>query len=216
VARIYEPIHALIRKRTRWEATELAGTEVAEEVHEGWGWKKPRRVVLIRHLKSRRPDAGGKLLIDCPEYSFQVLATNLPLGVSGLEVWRRYNGRAGSENIIRELDECFALPQISLQKFYATEAALSLAVLSYNLCVLFQRHLGWMDKVTAGTLRFLVFTTGGVISRSGGYMTIRLAVRERRHRDWWARVLEKLTCPLPNCVAVETFQPNWFAGAAFS
>ena len=60
---------------------------------------------------------------------------------------------------IRELDECFALPQISLKKFYATEAALSLAVLSYNLCLLFQSHLGWLDRVTAGTLRFLLFTT---------------------------------------------------------
>jgi hypothetical protein len=215
VGRIYEPIQRLIRKSTRWQPTELAGTEVAEEVHEGWGWKKPRRVVLIRHRKSQRPAAGGKLLVDCPEYSFQVLVTNLTLAVSGLEIWRRYNGRAGSENIIRELDECFALPQISLKKFYATEAALSLAVLAYNLCVLFQRHLGWMEKLTAGTLRFLVFSTGGIISRSGGYTTIRLAVRQRQHREWWARVLEKLTCPFGNCVAVEKFQPNWFASAAY-
>ena len=214
VGRIYEPIRSLIRKSTRWEPTELAGTEVAEEVHEGWGWKKPRRVVLIRHLKSKRPDAGGKLLVDCPEYTFQVLVTNLPAEVSGLQVWRRYNGRAGCENVIRELGECFALPQISLKEFFATEAALSLAVLSYNLCVLFQRHLGWMEKVTAATLRFLVFSTGGIISRSGGYTTIRLAVRQSLHRQWWARVLEKLTCPFANCVAVEKFQPNWFASAA--
>ena len=214
VGRMYQPVRSLIRKTTRWEATELSGTEVAEAVHEGWGWQKPRRVVLIRHQRSERPDAGGKLLVDCPDYRYQVLVTNLPLTVCGLEVWRRYNGRAGSENVIRELDQCFALPDISLKKFYATEAALSLAVLSYNLCVLFQRHLGWMDKVTAATLRFLIFTTGGIISRSGGYTTIRLAVPRGPHRQWWARVLDKLSCPFTNCVAVEKFQPNWFSSAA--
>lgn len=216
VGRIYKPIYSLISKTTHWKATEIAGTEVAEELYQGWDWSQARRVVLIRHRRSERPNAGGKLLLDCPGYVYQVLVTNLPLAVAALEVWRRYNGRAGSENVIRELDECFALPQISLKKFYATEAALSLAVLSYNLCVLFQRHLGWMEKVTAGTLRFLIFTTGGIISRSGGYTTIRLAVREGPHREWWARVLEKLSCPFANCVAVEKFRPNWFASAACS
>ena len=214
VARLYEPVRSLIGKTTQWQPTEIAGTEVAEAIHQEWGWSRPRRVVLIRHLQSERPDAAGKLLVACPGYVYQVLVSNLPLEVPAFEVWRRYNGRAGSENVIRELDECFALPQISLKKFYATEAALSLAVLSYNLCVLFQIHVGWMDKVTAATLRFLVFTTGGVVSRSGGYTTIRLAVREGPHRRWWARLLEKLTCPFLNCIAVEKLQPNLFASAA--
>ena len=34
------------------------------------------------------------------------------------------------------------------------EAALSLATLTYNLTVLFQRHLGWQTKVTVHSLRF--------------------------------------------------------------
>src|SRR3989442_13924836 len=211
---MYRPVHSLIRKTTQWQPTELAGTEVAQVMHQEWGWSKARRVVLIRHLQSQRPDAAGKLLVDCPGYAYQVLVTSLASDAGAFEIWRRYNGRAGSENVIRELDECFALPDISLKKFYATEAALSLAVLSYNLCVLFQRHLGWMDKGTAATLRFLIFTTGGIISRSGGYTTIRLAVPPGRHRQWWARLLDKLSCPFTNCVAVEKFQPNWFSSAA--
>ena len=214
VARMYRPVHSLIRKTTQWQPTELAGTEVAQVMHQEWGWSKARRVVLIRHLQSQRPDAAGKLLVDCPGYAYQVLVTSLASDAGAFEIWRRYNGRAGSENVIRELDECFALPQISLKKFYATEAAMSLAVLSYNLCVLFQTHVGWMERVTAATLRFLVFTTGGVISRSGGYTTIRLAVREGPHRSWWACLLEKLTCPFLNCIAVEKIQPNLFASTA--
>jgi len=93
-------------------------------------------------------------LLHCPGYVFQVLVTSLPQTVPGIEVWRRYNGRVGSENIIKELDACFALPQICLEKFYATEAAMSLAVLTYNLCILFQKHLGWSERVSATTLRF--------------------------------------------------------------
>jgi len=203
VGRIYEAIHWLIRKTTRWEPTSIPGVEVAEEVVQSLGWRRARRVVLIRHLQKERPAAAGKVLLDCPGYVYQVLVTNLPLEVAALEVWRRYNGRAGSENVIRELDECFALPQLCLKKFFATEAAMSLAVLSYNLCVLFQRHLGWRDKVKAATLRFLLFSTGGLISRTGGYTTIRLAVPQGPLRQWWKGILEKLTTPFLNCNAVE-------------
>jgi hypothetical protein len=211
VARLYEPVRWLIRQTTQWQPTEIAGTEVTEVLHQEWGWSKARRVILLRHC---RPEAGGKLLVECPGYTFQALVTNLAPEVGPLEVWRRYNGRAGSENVIRELDECFGLPQLSLQKFYATEAALSLAVFSYNLCILFQMHVGWIDRVTAATLRFLVFTTGGVISRTGGYLTIRLAVRDPEHRHWWRCLLEKLVCPFLNCNAVEELQPNLLATAA--
>lgn len=210
VGRLYEPVRSLIQRTTHWQSTPIAGTEVAQSVYQGWGWEQPRRVVLIRHLKAQRPEAGGKLLLDCPGYSFQVLVTNLPEQVEPLEVWRRYNGRAGSENVIRELDECFALPQISLKKFYATEAALSLAVFSYNLCILFQSHVGWLDRVTAATLRFLLFTTGGVISRTAGYVTIRLAVSQERQRHWWRCLLEKFSSPFLNCNAVEELRPNLF------
>jgi len=120
---MYQPVRSLIRKTTRWEATELSGTEVAEAVHEGLGLAKATARGVNSASAQRASDAGGKLLVDCPDYRYQVLVTNLPLTVCGLEVWRRYNGRAGSENVIRELDQCFALPDISLKKFLRTEAA---------------------------------------------------------------------------------------------
>jgi hypothetical protein len=59
--------------------------------------------------------------------------------------------------VIKELREGFALPTLCLEKFWATEAALSLASLTYNLTVLFQRHLGWQKKVTIRSLRFWLF-----------------------------------------------------------
>jgi hypothetical protein len=94
------------------------------------------------------------------------------------------------------------LPKLCLQKFWSTEAARSLAILSYNLTQLFQRHLGWLDRVTAATLRFRRFTTGGMISQTGGVTTIRLAVRDRQARAWWRALLEKTISLIPNCNAV--------------
>lgn len=207
VGRLYGPIQRLIRKMTAWEKTELPGTEVAEEIYQGWGWVRARRVILIRHREAQRPEAGGRLLFDCPGYRYQVLVTSLPLSVSGLRVWRNYNGRGDSENVIKELDASFALPQLCLEKFYATEAALSLAVLTYNVCILFQRHLGWSERLRASTLRFRLFSTGGVTSRTAGYHTIRLAVPTGPLRAWWTRLLEKIVCPIRNCVAVGCSPP---------
>ena len=79
---------------------------------------------------------------------FQALVTSLPSSESPLAVWRYYNGRADCENVIKELHSGFALPTLCLRSFWATEAALCLATLTYNLTVLFQRHLGWQQKVT--------------------------------------------------------------------
>jgi Transposase DDE domain group 1 len=106
------------------------------------------------------------------------------------------NGDIQCENVIKQLDIDFALDKLCLKKFFATEAAMAFSVLAYNLCVLFQRHLGWMDRVTAATLRFRLFTTGGIISKSGGRTTIRLAADQRA---WWRRFFEKLLSPFPNC-----------------
>ena len=79
---------------------------------------------------------------------------------------------------------------------------LSLAILSYNLTQLFQRHLGWLDRVTANTLRFRLFTTGGILSDTGGMTTIRLAVRDPQERARWRALLEKTISLIPNCNAV--------------
>jgi hypothetical protein len=141
--------------------------------------------------------------LDVPGYRFQALVTSLPKTTQlPLAVWRYYNGRADCENVIKELREGFALPSLCLEKFWASEAALSLATLTYNLTALFQRHLGWQQKVTIHSLRFWLFVTAGVLSHPGGKTTVKLAV-PTRERGWWRRLWEKILSPLPNCKAVE-------------
>ena len=203
VAQLSQPIQKLIKGDLKWTATEVPGTEVAELDYQAMSWPHARRLVLLRHRVSEGESRGGKRLLDVPGYRFQALVTSLPRATHPpLRVWRYYNGRADCENVIRELHEGFALPTLCLESFWATEAALSLATLTYNLTVLFQRHLGWQRKVTIASLRFWLFVTAGVLSHPGGKTTVKLAVPPRE-RDWWRRLWEKILSPLPNCNAVE-------------
>jgi hypothetical protein len=204
VAQLSQPIQKLLKSDLQWQATEVPGTEVAELDYQSMHWPHRRRLVLIRH-EVREPEdtRAGKRLLEVPGYRFQALVTSLSAATHGpLAVWRYYNGRADCENVIKELREGFALPSLCLEKFWATEAALSLAVLTYNLSVLFQRHLGWQQKVTIHSLRFWLFVTAGVLSYPRGQSTIKLAV-PNRERAWWHRLWEKILSPLPNCNAVE-------------
>lgn len=198
VARLLQPVARLCRQDTIWRPSEVPGTEVAEVWHRELGWDRERRLILVRHRVEEKERPGGKKLLDVPGYLFQAFVTNLPATVPPIEVWRQYNPRAGCEGMIKQLNADFALDQLCLKQFFATEAAMVLAVFAYNLCLLFQRHLGWLDRVTAATLRFRLFTTGGIISRSGGRTTIRLAVPAEQ-RDWWRTLFEKLLSPWPNC-----------------
>jgi len=206
VARLLKPLQRLCRKETIWQPSTVPGTEVAELWHQEIGWARPLRLILIRHRVAEKKRPGGKQLIEVEGYTFQAMVTNLPQSVPPIAVWRDYNARAGCEGVIKQLDMDFALDKLCLKKFFATEAAMSLAVMAYNLCVLFQRHLGWMDRVTAATLRFRLFTTGGIISNTGGRTTIRLAVPADQ-RDWWRRLYEKLLGVIPNCNAIPSCPP---------
>jgi hypothetical protein len=201
-AQLDTPIKHLIRSTLVWTATEVPGMDVSEVVHQAKAWSRPRRLILIRHRIAEKKRAGGKLLFDLPGYLFQGLVTSLPASWSPLAIWRYYNGRADCENVIKELQAGFAIPTLICRKFYATEAALSLAVLTYNLTVLFQRHLGWQTKVSIQTLRYWLFVHGGVFSHPQGQATIKLAVPVRA-RAWWSRLWEKVLSPIPNCDAVE-------------
>lgn len=202
VAQLSQPIKSLLRGDLQWQQTEVRGTEVAEVMYQALHWPQPRRVVLIRHRVADKKNAGGKKLIDVPGYLFQALVTSLPQSQSPLEVWRYYNGRADCENVIKELQQGFALPTLCLKSFWATEAALSLATLAYNLTVLFEQHLGWQRRTTIQSLRFKLFITAGIISHPAGQTTIKLAV-PNSERPWWQHLWSKLLDQKTDCNAVE-------------
>ena len=201
-ARLLRPIKSLITKGLVWQETEIAGTTVAEIQYQETGWVQPRRLILIRHEVQDKRRVGGKRLLDCPGFLFQGLVTSLPSSVSPLDVWRQYNGRAGIEGVIKELRHGYGLHQFCCQDFWATEAALSMVGMAYNLVELFERFLGWTQRYAVSSLRFHLFLCAGVISRAAGLTTIKLAQPPKR-RSWWRRLWERISSPVPNCNAVE-------------
>jgi hypothetical protein len=199
VADLSRRLQSFIKKETRWEPTPIAGVEVADLVYESDYATRPRRLILMRRRVGT--EGGGKLLLDCPGYKYQALLTNLPESVRALQGWRDYNGRAAIEGVIKELRHGFGLPGLCCKKFFATEAALSLAVFTCNLTVLFARHLGWLEHVSIGTLRYRLFGCAGIISRAQGVSTLKLGIPPPQ-RAWWQQIWTKLLSPLPNCNAV--------------
>jgi hypothetical protein len=202
VADLSVRIKSLLRKTTQWLPTAVPGLEVAEVAYHSPYAARVRRLILIRRQVAVESRGGGKQLFDLPGYKYQALMTNLPPSVGALQVWFDYNGRAGIENVIKELRHGFGLAGFCCQKFFASEAVLSFAVFTYNLTTLFARHLGWLEKMTIGTLRYRLFSCAGLLSYGQGRTTIKLAI-PKPHRRWWADVWEKLLSPFPNCNAVE-------------
>lgn len=184
-----------------WTPTDIPGIDAQEIESDHIG----RRIIILRHRVEERPEAGGKVLIDVAGYRFQGLVTNLPRSWSVLSVWRRYNGRAESENRIKELGSQFGIKGFCCQKFAATQAVCQLAIWAYNLCVLLQRELGLQEKVQLQTLRWRLFCRAGVWSRAQGKPTLKLAVAGQKARQWWIKLIEKLKSSWPpsNCDAVE-------------
>jgi len=202
VARLDSKVQTLCRHEDRlWQATEIKGMEIQEVP-----WHLGERLIVIRQRIAQRPEAGGKTLLDVPGYRFQALVTDLPDSIHPLDVWRRYNGRADSENRLKELGRQFGVRGLCCQRFWATEAAHLLAILAHNLCVLLQRELGKAEKSELTTLRMRLFLRAGVWSRAQGRATLRLAVPPPL-RTWWINLIDKLRCPLPPlnlyCNAVE-------------
>ncbi len=157
-------------------------------------------IILRRQIDSGR--GGGKLLIDCPGYQYQALLTNLGAEVGALDIWRDYNGRAGMENVIKELKHGFGLPGFCCQKFFATEAVLSLAVLTYNLYQLFCQHVGLLGHATIATARYRLFHCAAILSRRQNQTTLQFAIPPPA-RPWWRKLWLALSSPNPNCDAVE-------------
>jgi hypothetical protein len=201
VVKFRKPLAQLATKHTKWIRV-LPGVEVADVEYEFAKSGTPRRVVLVRQ-EEKEDRKGGKYLLDVPGYTYQAVMTNLPASThSPLQIWSRYNDRADCENVVKELQQGFAIKHLCLEKFYATEGALGLATFAYNLVLLFQRHLGWRTRATLETVRRWLFVTAGSISRPAGKTTIKLAV-PKSSRKWWIDTWEKILSILPNCNSVE-------------
>lgn len=186
--KFYIPIQKMISLKQSWLPVD-EGIEICSATYQGTDWKNPRRIVVVRQKKENRPKSPGKTLSlfkEMPEYysyRYSAFVTNMKL--PAVEIWRLYRQRADSENRIKELKEDFGFNSFNLKEFYATESALTVAMLAYNLMAIFRLFVMRSEvQHKLSTLRYKTFAIGAFFQREKGKYILRIALAKQR-RKWF-------------------------------
>jgi len=188
-AKFTHPIQRLIHGSNNWITLDT-GIEICEQMYQGNSWEKPRRIVIVRQRIKDRPQATGKQLGLFLEeevhksYRYSAYVTNLKLAPA--EIWRLYRGRGDAENRIKELKYDFGFDSFNLKDFYATEAALTFAMIAYNLMALFRTFvLQEKTQKTLSTLRYRTFAIGAYFEKVNDKLVLKIALNKKR-REWFS------------------------------
>jgi hypothetical protein len=188
-AKFSQPIQRLIAASHNWITLDT-GIEICEHVYQSDSWTKPRRLVIVRQRIKDRPAATGKQLRLFAEeevyrnYRYSAYVTNLKLAPA--EIWRLYRGRGDAENRIKELKYDFGFDSFNLKDFYATEAALTFAMIAYNLMALFRTFvLQEKTQKTLSTLRYRCFAIGAYFEKINDKLVLKIAL-SRKRRAWFS------------------------------
>jgi hypothetical protein len=192
-ARFSHPIQKLIANSNNWIVLDQ-GIEICEQYYQSNSWSKPRRIVIVRQKIKDRPQAPGKQLSLFLEeeiyknYRYSAYVTNLKF--ASAEIWRLYRGRGDAENRIKELKYDFGFDSFNLKDFYATEAALTFAMIAYNLMALFRTFvLQEKTQVRLSTLRYRTFAVGAYFQKSNDKLVLKIALNKKR-REWFTGLWE--------------------------
>jgi hypothetical protein len=188
-AKFSHPIQRIIAGTNNWILLDT-GIEICEQIYQSKSWKKSRRLVIVRQRIKDRPKATGKQLRLFEEeeiyknYRYSAYVTNLKLAPA--EVWRLYRGRGDAENRIKELKYDFGFDSFNLKDFYATEAALTFAMIAYNLMALFRTFvLQEKTQKTLSTLRYKAFAIGAYFEKVNDKLVLKIALNKKR-RAWFS------------------------------
>lgn len=195
----YSTIQTAISKITDW--TEVApGVSISEFQfqHKDEKWDKNRRYIVVRQEVEVKEDVKGKQLklfkedYEISKYRYSCFVTSIDL--PPVEIWRIYRSRAGDENIIKENTYDFGLEGFSLNNFYATEAAMLVRVLFYNIINFFRREILPEEerKDTLGTLRYKYFVIPALLGRDGHKFILRLGVKAKTMRAKIKWIINKI------------------------
>jgi hypothetical protein len=192
-ARFSHPIQKLIANSNNWIVLDQ-GIEICEQYYQSNSWSKPRRIVIVRQKIKDRPQAPGKQLSLFLEeeiyknYRYSAYVTSLKF--ASTEIWRLYRGRGDAENRIKELKYDFGFDSFNLKDFYATEAALTFAMIAYNLMALFRTFvLQEKTQVRLSTLRYRTFAVGAYFQKSNDKLVLKIALSKKR-REWFTGLWE--------------------------
>jgi len=195
--KLYQPLQrALVSAGGWWRLDD--GIELCSFTYQSASWDKPRRVIGIRQHVALKSEAKGKQLSLFAHdqwhkhWRYAVLVTNLNL--SAQELWRSYRGRADCENRIKELKYDFGAESFCMRNFWATEAALQLVMLAFNLMSLFRQVVLRSTVIRAGkqhpvqhtlsTLRHQLFAKAGRIVQRKSGTVLKLAMT-MQPRAWF-------------------------------
>lgn len=163
--------------------------EIAEFEHRPHDWSQARRcIVARRRIEETDPQPT---LFTLERYAYRAWHTNLALTPEG--VWHFYDGRAGMERRIREIQEDYALGKIPTRAFAANALYLEVIRLAYNLVTAFQRTClpkEW-QSLTLSKLRHRLFWLPGELIRPQNRPTLRVA-NSRLIVPWSDKILHRV------------------------
>ena len=190
-----------IKQIKTWNAISQ-GIWISETEYKASKWESPRRVIVIRQSVDLRPKATGKKLklFDDKEYyeqyRYHTFYTNQNL--PACQIWEQYKGRGDCENRIKELKYDFALEGFNMKDFFATEAALRMVNLAYNMISLFRQVSSEKPKQQRlQTLRLNCYAVGAWMIKKGNSKVLKLAVPIKK-RKWMDGIFAKVDdCSFP-------------------
>lgn len=171
--RLRQDIKVLIRGITSWEVGR-DGREYGEFIHQPTPRHTRRRIVVVRARINERK--AGKRLLEMPQYTFTAVVTNLDMTAD--EAMTFYNGRADSENRIKELKDDFAAGGFCLRSFDGTEAAFRLICFLFNLTAVFKHRVLAERTKRMATVRAQTFVAGASLGRAGRAKVLRVGLTD--------------------------------------
>ena len=173
--------------------------EIFETIHQANGREKPIRIVMVRQEIDKRPKAAGKQIKqlelfddeeDFGKYRYSCFVTDLypPAKI----IYDSYNGRADSENRIKELKNDFSIDVFVTNNFWETEACGNFIILAYNFMSLFRHALiNSYKKKFLKTIRYELISTPAYLGRTKDKHIIYLA-KSLKTRQSFLSIWEKL------------------------
>jgi len=198
------PLKQLAAERRHWHALApgVTGFEHQLTVPQ---WKLRLRVMIYRKHVQHESPKNFQLDLFTPDdgpFEYYAVATNMPLSLPALYAF--IGGRGAQEKTIAELKGEFALDVVPTRHYGANCAWQQLSILAYNVARSFQldtiatprrrsrkRTYAYVVR-SMRTLRFLLITRAGRLTRIGGRNVLRLA-QNSATEALYARIQHALT-----------------------
>lgn len=175
--RMHPPAKRFAASITREQWQRLDETHEVADVQYKGAWEKERRVLFVR--RAIRTDSKGQLF-EIPLYEYTALVTTLQQTAAYCVNF--YDQRGECENVIKEFKADFGARGFCLKSFVATEAALRLITILFNLVTDFKREILRDTSATLGTVRCKIFVVGAMLGRSARRQILRLGIGKWKER----------------------------------